>query len=103
MYGLIGRMRAVPGKRDELVAILLDSVGEMPGCLSYVVATDPSDSDSIWITEVWDDKASHEGSLALPQVKDAITRARPIIAGFDSQTVTNPVGGYGIRGKGTSG
>ena len=26
----------------------------MPGCLSYVVARDPTDADAIWITEVWD-------------------------------------------------
>lgn len=34
MYGLIGKMRAVPGQRDALIAILLDGVGGMPACLS---------------------------------------------------------------------
>jgi len=34
MYGLIGKMTAVDGKRDELVAILLAGVSGMPGCLS---------------------------------------------------------------------
>lgn len=66
MYGLIGKMRAKPGKRDELLAILLRSTGAMPGCLSYVAAKDPADTDAIWITEVWDSEASHKGSLALP-------------------------------------
>ena len=40
MHGLIGKMSAVVGKRDELVAILVESVGAMPGCLSYIVAKD---------------------------------------------------------------
>lgn len=97
MHGLIGKMRAVPGRRDELIAILLEGTGSMPGCLSYVVATDPGEADAIWITEVWDSRESHRASLELPDVRDAIARARPLIAGFDSHVETMPVGGVGIR------
>jgi quinol monooxygenase YgiN len=96
MYGLIGKMTAVDGKRDELVAILLDGVAGMPGCLSYVVATDPGDANAIWITEAWDSKASHDASLALPSVKNAIAKGRPLIAAFGNGTVTTPVGGHGL-------
>jgi quinol monooxygenase YgiN len=96
MYGLIGKMTAVDGKRDELVAILLDGVAGMPGCLSYVVATDPADANAIWITEAWDSKASHDESLALPSVKAAIAKGRPLIAAFGAGTVTTPVGGHGL-------
>ena len=97
MYGLIGKMRATPGQRDALISILLEGVASMPGCLSYVVAQDPGDPDAIWITEVWDSQASHKASLSLPSVKDAISRARPLIAGFDQHTETKPVGGHGIQ------
>jgi quinol monooxygenase YgiN len=96
MFGLIGKMRAQPGKRDALIAILLESTGGMPGCLSYVVAADPADADAIWITEVWDDEASHKASLTLPAVQAAIAKGRPLIAGFDSQVRTVPVGGVGV-------
>jgi quinol monooxygenase YgiN len=96
MYGLIGKMTAVEGKRDELVAILLDGVSGMPGCLSYIVATDPADANAIWITEAWDSKASHEASLALASVKAAIAKGRPLIAAFGNGTVTTPVGGHGL-------
>lgn len=96
MYGLIGKMIATPGERDALVAILLEGVSGMPGCLSYVVATDPADPNAIWITEVWDNKASHGASLTLPSVKQAIARARPMIAGFGDSVITTPVGGHGI-------
>ena len=98
MYGLIGRLRAAPGQRDALLALLLEGSGDMPGCLSYVVARDPADADAIWITEVWSDEASHKASLSLPSVQAAIARARPLIAGFDSQTVIEPVGGIGLPG-----
>ena len=96
MYGLIGKMTAVAGKRDELISILLEGVAGMPGCLSYVVAKDPSDTDAIWITEVWDSAESHKASLTLPSVKQAITRGRPLIAAFSNSTVTEPVGGHGL-------
>jgi quinol monooxygenase YgiN len=47
MYGLIGTMRATPGQRDALLAILLEGTDAMPGCLSYVIAQDPADADAI--------------------------------------------------------
>lgn len=96
MYGLIGKMNAATGRRDELVAILLESVGDLPGCLSYVVALDPKDGEAIWITEVWDMEASHKASLSLPAVKDAISRAKPLIASFGDYVATRPVGGHGV-------
>lgn len=96
MYGLIGKMRARPGEREALIGYILESSGEMPGCLSYVVARDPGDADAIWVTEVWDKEESHKASLALPAVQAAIAKARPIIAGFDNHVVTQPVGGFGL-------
>jgi quinol monooxygenase YgiN len=96
MFGLIGKMTAVEGKREELIAILLADVDNMPGCLSYVIAKDASDESAIWITEVWDSKASHEASLLLPSVKEAIAKGRPLIAGFGDRVVTSPVGGHGL-------
>lgn len=95
MYGLIGQMKAAPGKRDELVAILSESAEGMPGCLSYIVAKDAADPDALWITEVWTDKDSHAASLKLPSVQAAIARARPIFAGFGHRFETVPVGGVG--------
>jgi quinol monooxygenase YgiN len=96
MYGLIGQMKAAPGKRDELVAILSESTQGMPGCLSYIVAKDAADADALWITEVWTDKDSHAASLKLPAVQAAIAKARPIIAGFGHRFETIPVGGVGM-------
>jgi quinol monooxygenase YgiN len=71
MYGLFGKMIAVPDQRDALIAILLEGVSGMPGCLSYVVAKDPADPNALWITEVWDSQGSHEASLSLPSVQQA--------------------------------
>ncbi|HEV2641816.1 MAG TPA: putative quinol monooxygenase [Candidatus Elarobacter sp.] len=96
MYGLIAKMIAVPGERDALVAILLEGVADMPGCLSYVVAADPADTNALWITEVWDSKTSHDASLSLPSVRSAIARGKPLIVGFGDRVVTTPMGGHGL-------
>ena len=96
MYGLIGKLTSAPGKREELIAILLEGIANMPGCLSYIVAKDSSNADAIWITEAWESKASHEASLLLPSVKDVIAKGRPLIAGFSDRVVTTPVGGHGL-------
>ena len=96
MYGLIGKMKALPGKRSELLAILLNSTQAMPGNLAYIVAEDLDDADGIWITEVWTDKEAHAASLKLPSVQAAIAAGRALIAGFDAQHEIKPVGGVGL-------
>ena len=97
MYGLIGSMVAVEGKRDDLIKILLNGVNDMPGCRSYIVAKDPKDVNGIWITEVWDSKESHAASLKLPSVQTAIAKGKPMIAKFGPYNETEPIGGHGIQ------
>lgn len=94
-YGLIMKLRATPGQRDALIAILAEGTVAMPGCLSYVIAKDLLDPDALWITETWDSAASHKASLALPAVRTAMTRGRPIIAGIGERFETQPVAGLG--------
>jgi quinol monooxygenase YgiN len=96
MFGLIGKITAVEGQAAALAEILLEGTASMPGCLSYIVAADPADPDALWITEVWDDRSSHEASLGLPGVQAAITRGRPLIAGFSDRVETRPLGGLGL-------
>jgi quinol monooxygenase YgiN len=97
MYGLMVHMTAVPGKRDALVSILLGATSTMPGCLSYVVAQDPTNAEAIWITEVWDSQASHKASLSQASVKAAMSQAKPLIAAFDKPIETVPLGGRGLH------
>ncbi|MDF7773859.1 putative quinol monooxygenase [Sphingomonas sp. AOB5] len=98
LYGLIGKMTAHPGKRNELINLLTAGTADMPGCLAYIVAEDVKDENGIWITEVWQTKGYHADSLKLPAVQAAIAKGRPLIAGFDTHVETRPVGGMGIAG-----
>jgi len=77
MYGLIGRITAVSGRREELIAILAPSEGSLPGCLSYIVARDPKDPDLLYVTEAWETREAHAASLMLAEVRAAIARGRP--------------------------
>ena len=92
MHGLIGKMTANPGSRDDLVA-LLAGMDAMPGCVSYVVAHDMDDPNGVWVTEIWESEEAHRHSLELPRVQEVIRRGRPLIAGFEHRFVTTPVGG----------
>ncbi len=81
-YGLIGQIKALPGKRDELMAILTEGSETMPGNVAYIVGADMADADSIWITELWMTREDHAASLKLPAVQEAIKYGRPMMAGF---------------------
>lgn len=93
----MGSMRATPGHRDDVVAILLRGLDELPaaGCSSYVVNVSDTDPDTIWVFEVWASKTQHDASLQLPSVRAAIASAMPMLTGeFTGQELT-VVGGLG--------
>lgn len=90
-HGFIGKIKTVPGKRAELLKVLTMGDGGMAGCEIYLVAEDITDPDGIWIVELWDEKASHDASLNLPQVQDAIVKGKPLIAGSEVHVETLPI------------
>jgi quinol monooxygenase YgiN len=96
MWGLIAKITVLPGKRDEMIEILRESAANMPGCVSYVVAKDAADENTLWVTEVWDSMASHDASLSLPAVKNAIPRGKAVVSNFERIAVTSPVWGVGL-------
>ncbi len=98
MYGLVSKFKAVPGRRGDLVAQMMPKPGEvLPGCLSFIVANDPTDPDSVWITEVWESSTAHKASLELPAVKASIKIGMPLIADFTMHAETDVLGGIGLE------
>jgi quinol monooxygenase YgiN len=96
-YTYMGSMKARPGHRDDVVAILLSGIHSLPaeGCSSYVVSVSDTDEDTIWVFEIWQTKGHHDASLQLPEVKEAMSKAMPMLTGeFTSQELT-VVGGLG--------
>ena len=99
-YGYIGSMRARPGSRDEVIAILLGGADGLraAGCQVYAVCTAPEDADIIWVAEVWDTAEAHDSSLQLPETKAAISRAMPMLTGEFTRQELVVAGGLGVRG-----
>jgi len=99
-YGLTGKMKAKPGKGNELAAILLQAsklVSTAKGLHLYIVSVDAADHDMIHVAEVWDSKTDHDNSLQLPGVKELISQAMPIMEGKPEGTILDVLGGKGLE------
>ncbi len=98
MFGLIVKFKANPGKRDDLIRLLSTGFVNMEGCHSYILAEDPDDETSVWVTEIWESHEAHELAMAKPHIKEfiAYTKAQNVSAGREMRVVTRPIGGQGL-------
>jgi quinol monooxygenase YgiN len=99
-FAMYGKIMAQPGKRDELVGVLLEAaqmLGDMTECELYIVNTVPDEPDAIWVTELWENEKAHAASLEREDVRALIGRGMPLIAGMSEQMTLTPVGGKGIE------
>ncbi|TCI51406.1 antibiotic biosynthesis monooxygenase [Exiguobacterium sp. SH5S13] len=95
-YGFFGKLTAIPGERDTLLAILLEAAEAMKQestCAMYRVNVS-LDDDSILVYEVWESVDAHQQSLSLETTKTLIERARPVLAKVERLAVFEPRGGY---------
>jgi quinol monooxygenase YgiN len=98
-YGLFGKMIAQPGQRDALAAVLLEaaeSLRDAPECEQYIVSVSESESDAVWVSEVWSSREAHAASLTREDVRAMIGRGRPLIAGAGERIEVVPLGGKGL-------
>ena len=82
-FANVGTLGTLPGRRDELVALLTRPGSELAeiGCLAYEVGVSDDDPDAVFVVELWESAAAHRASLELPSVRAAITEARPLLSG----------------------
>jgi quinol monooxygenase YgiN len=91
MFSVYGRMTALSGRRDELMAVLLAGLragGDDCGLLTYSINAAFDDPDTMWLTQLWIDKEAH----------DATTRSEPVAAAtrqVASLLARQPEGCYG--------
>ncbi|GAA2171208.1 hypothetical protein GCM10009846_04320 [Agrococcus versicolor] len=101
-FANVGSLGALPGRRDELVAILTRPSADLAaaGCLRYDVGVSDEHPDAVLVVELWVDAASHHASLGLPSVRAAIEEAMPLLSGemggFRFDVVGSPLDGVGI-------
>lgn len=82
MFSVYGRMTAHSGRRDELIAVLLKGfrAGEGGGLLSYTVNAALDDPDTIWLTQLWIDKAAHDATTRSEAVQAASREVPALLA-----------------------
>ena len=83
-YLLHGKLTAKAGHRDELANILLEAsklVSTAKGCKLYAIGNDENDINSVYVTEIWDNKDDHDNSLKVEGVRELIMKAMPILDG----------------------
>ncbi|MFT4213128.1 MAG: antibiotic biosynthesis monooxygenase [Microbacterium sp.] len=78
-----GTLGTLPGRRDELVALLTRRSDLLPqlGCSLYEVGVDADEPDTVFVVEIWTSAAAHAESLRHPEVSAAIATARPLLSG----------------------
>ena len=97
-YGLLNKLTAKPGKRDEVIGILLESGKLMddPACLMYMVSEAVDDPNVIYVTDLWKTKQKHQKAMQAPELRPFIDKAMPLLEGMPEQIETKPVGGIGL-------
>ncbi|HPE98273.1 MAG TPA: putative quinol monooxygenase [Chitinophagales bacterium] len=100
MYLLHGKLTAKKGQEEALAKILLQAselVAGAAGCRLYVISNDEQDPQQVYVTEIWDDKTAHDASLQMPEVRQLIQQAMPLLDGMPTggQELTI-LGGHGV-------
>jgi quinol monooxygenase YgiN len=95
-YGLTGSMMCKPGQRAAVIAILLAGVERLrdAGCHAYIVGE--GEPEEVVVFEVWESKQHHDDSLNLPEVRESIARAMPMLTGEFSSREFSIIGGLGL-------
>jgi quinol monooxygenase YgiN len=98
MYGSIGSMRTKPGRRDEVVSLLVNGASDLrsAGCRLYVVSVSDSEADVISVSEVWESKERHDASRQLPETTGAMAQAMPMLIGEVTRRELTAPGGLGV-------
>lgn len=82
-FANVGTLGTLPGKRDDVIAILTRPSEELgnAGCLLYEVGSNSEAPNTIFVAELWESADAHKASLQLESVRAAIAEAMPLLSG----------------------
>lgn len=98
-YGCYVKFSALPGQRDILVELLLHAaslVQTTAGCELYIINTSPTETNSVWVTEMWRSQRDHDASLSVEGAAEHIKKVLPLLAASPEKIDVLPVGGKGF-------
>ena len=90
MIIVTGSARALPGRRDQLVAAAIDVVTATradDGCLSYGFYAELADPELIVSVEVWRDQAALDAHMGHPHTADFLAIAGAVVDGEPDVTI----------------
>jgi quinol monooxygenase YgiN len=96
---VMAKVTAAPGQRDQLASALqiaLDAASTESGTIYYLLHADSADGDTLWMYELYADRAAldaHQGSDAYKSLGAAIG---PFLGGRPVLTFMKPLGGKGF-------
>jgi quinol monooxygenase YgiN len=99
------RIRARPGKRDELLAKFLEipvMQADNPACELTIISSTPEADDVVFLTEVWTSAEEHERARQSPEVQAWAAEMPSLVDGPPQVTPLVIEGGKGIAGTGLS-
>ncbi|HEY4464499.1 MAG TPA: antibiotic biosynthesis monooxygenase [Streptosporangiaceae bacterium] len=91
MFGVYGRMTTQPGRRDEVVDLIREAAragGDASGLIAYSINALLEEPETIWVTELWTDKAAHDTTTHSEPV-------RKVTQQFVALLTEPPAGSYG--------
>ena len=97
LYGIVTQMVAMPGRRAELIGRLAAGWGVTPFKIAYLICEDTEDEDALWISEVWRSVDDNLKIWSYPEVQNAASGIRPLIAQLRHQYEVFPMGPVEVR------
>ncbi|MHA6495424.1 putative quinol monooxygenase [Pseudomonas borbori] len=83
MYSILLKTRLKPGSRDAFLSAMRNnaaaSVRDEPGCISFDVLLDRSDSDVVWLYEIYVDEAALDDHMRTAHFMASRPLVEPLI------------------------
>ena len=80
---VIARVKARPGKVNELVSLLsslVEPTRKEPGCISYILLQNNQDTTDLTLVEEWKNNTALESHFATKHFKDAMTKLPSLVS-----------------------
>jgi quinol monooxygenase YgiN len=95
-YVLINKMTTKPGKRQEVIDIMIKAgkiFDENPSCLIYLLGASKDDPNAIWVQDIWTNKEAHETAMQTDDMSAYIKAAMSLLEDMPEQFEVEPMGG----------
>ncbi|MDQ2847836.1 MAG: antibiotic biosynthesis monooxygenase [Actinomycetota bacterium] len=91
MFAVYGSMTTQPGARDTVAELICKAArvgADAGGLISYSVNATLEEPDTMWVTELWTDKAAHDTTTHSEPVRRVTQQMLALLA-------QSPTGSYG--------